>query len=59
MPVENNIATIIVTFNRKELLSGAIKSLLAQTYPLKAIFIVDNASTDGAGTEPEYHARNS
>jgi len=41
------ICAVVVTFNRKGLLIECINSLIRQTYPLYAIFIVDNASTDG------------
>ena len=45
------LAAVIVTFNRKELLSENIRMLLKQTRPFDKIFIVDNCSTDGT---PEY-----
>lgn len=38
---------IIVTYNRKELLSECIHSLLNQTYKECNILVIDNASTDG------------
>jgi len=40
-------AAIVVTFNRKELLTKNIKMLLKQKAALDAILIIDNASTDG------------
>lgn len=40
-------AAIVVAFNRKQLLTECLDGLLAQTLPLDAIFVVDNASTDG------------
>ena len=43
------IAAVIVTYNRKALLLECIDALLAQTRPPEAIFIIDNASTDGTG----------
>ncbi len=48
------LAAVIVTYNRKELLSNNIRMLLKQTRPFDRIFIVDNCSTDGT---PEYLAR--
>ena len=45
------LAAVIVTFNRKELLSENIRMLLKQTRPFDKIFVVDNCSTDGT---PEY-----
>lgn len=44
---KNKIAAVIVTYNRKQLLGECIDGLLNQTYPLDAIYIIDNASTDG------------
>lgn len=44
----NNIAAIVVTYNRKVLLKECIQKLQAQTQPLD-ILIIDNASTDGTG----------
>ncbi len=37
----------MVTYSRKELLGQCLDALLMQTYPLDAIYIVDNCSTDG------------
>lgn len=42
-----NISTIIVTFNRKELLIKCLEAVLRQSYLPKTIYIIDNASTDG------------
>ena len=42
----NDIAAVVVTYNRKSLLLENICCLLAQTYPLD-IIIIDNASSDG------------
>ena len=41
------MATVCVTYNRKELLLRNIKSQLSQTFVPNRIFIIDNASTDG------------
>ncbi len=41
------IAAVVVTYNRKELLGACLESLLKQTFPLDAIYIIDNCSTDG------------
>lgn len=48
---KEKIAAVVVTYNRKQLLSECLHSLLEQSYPLDAIYIIDNASTDGT---PEY-----
>ena len=41
------IASVVVTYNRKELLLRNIRSQLNQTYKINKIIIIDNASTDG------------
>jgi rhamnopyranosyl-N-acetylglucosaminyl-diphospho-decaprenol beta-1,3/1,4-galactofuranosyltransferase len=48
---KNRIAVVIVTYNRKQLLGECLEALLNQTYPLDALYIIDNASADGT---PEY-----
>jgi rhamnopyranosyl-N-acetylglucosaminyl-diphospho-decaprenol beta-1,3/1,4-galactofuranosyltransferase len=50
---KEKIAAVVVTYNRKQLLGECLKALLNQTYPLDAIYIIDNASTDGT---PDYLA---
>lgn len=43
-----NVAAVVVTYNRKELLKECVEALLTQTKKdVLDIFIVDNASTDG------------
>ena len=44
--INNRMVAIVVTYNRKELLTKVIDALLNQTLPCD-ILIVDNASTDG------------
>ena len=41
------IAAVVVTYNRKALLVQCLRLLLTQSYPLDAIYVIDNASTDG------------
>ncbi len=59
--MENNIekkekiAAVVVTYNRKELLKECLEGLLNQEYPLEAIILIDNASTDGT---PEFLQKN-
>ncbi len=46
-PSQNTVCAVVVTYNRKELLLKNLRALENQTRRLDAIFIVDNASTDG------------
>lgn len=41
------IAVIVVTFNRKELLKRCLNALFSQEYKPAAIYIIDNNSSDG------------
>jgi rhamnopyranosyl-N-acetylglucosaminyl-diphospho-decaprenol beta-1,3/1,4-galactofuranosyltransferase len=41
------IAAVVVTYNRKDLLGQCLDSLLGQSHPLDAIYVIDNHSTDG------------
>lgn len=44
---ELKVACVIVTYNRRELLSRCLEAVLKQSYPVTSIYIIDNASTDG------------
>ena len=44
---EKNVAAVIVTYNRKELLKECIEALLKQNYKKCDVLVIDNASTDG------------
>lgn len=41
------VCTIIVTYNRKQLLENLLEALAGSTYNINSIIIVDNKSTDG------------
>lgn len=43
----NNVAAVVVTYNRKQLLVECVEALLDQTIELANITIIDNNSTDG------------
>ena len=45
--MDKKIATVVVTYNRKQLLLENLQKLLAQTYDKFDIMIIDNHSTDG------------
>ncbi len=42
-----SVAAVIVTYNRKALLPRCLDAVFAQTYPVAAVYVIDNASTDG------------
>ena len=42
----NNVAAVVVTYNRRQLLNENLTCLLAQSRPVD-IIVIDNASTDG------------
>lgn len=44
--MNNSVCAVVVTFNRKDLLKKCLNSLINQTTPLQAIYIIDNNSTD-------------
>ncbi len=44
---KDTTCAVVVTYNRKELLIECLESLISQTKPLNAIYIIDNASIDG------------
>lgn len=41
------IAAVVVTYNRRDLLTRCLTALKQQTHPVSEIIVVDNASTDG------------
>lgn len=41
------IAAVVPTYNRRAALERCLAALMQQTHPLDALFVVDNASTDG------------
>ena len=43
------VVAVVVAFDRRELLVEALAALAAQTRPVDALVLVDNASTDGSG----------
>lgn len=44
---EYKIATVVVTYNRKDLLMKCLNAIEKQTFKPHTVYIVDNASTDG------------
>lgn len=45
--MEKKIATVIVTYNRKDLLKRCLDAVSQQTFKPATVYITDNASTDG------------
>ncbi len=42
-----SVAAVVVTYNRRDYLTQLLPTLLAQSRPLQAVYVIDNASTDG------------
>ncbi len=51
----DKVIAVVVTYNRKVLLIECLKAILAQTFPVDKIILIDNASTDGTKAELESH----
>lgn len=45
--MSDRVCAVVVTYNRKALLRECLTALQAQTRPVDAVLVVDNASTDG------------
>lgn len=45
--MKDSVCAVVVTYNRKNLLIECLEALRKQTRPVEAIYIIDNASTDG------------
>jgi GT2 family glycosyltransferase len=45
--MNETVAAVVVTYNRKQLLTECLNALLTQTRPVDKIILIDNASTDG------------
>lgn len=48
---KKNVCSVVVTYNRKDLLLECIEALVNQTYELDKIIIIDNNSNDGTYEE--------
>jgi len=44
---KETVCAVVVAYNRKELLIECLEALRKQTRPIQAIYLIDNASTDG------------
>ena len=57
--MNNKVAVVVVTYNRKKLLQKNIKALLAQTYKnILDILVMDNASTDSTKESIQQYINN-
>lgn len=43
-----SVISVVVTYNRLDLLKNSLNSILNQTYPVEKVIIIDNASNDGS-----------
>lgn len=46
-PTQPRVVAVVVTWNRRELLQESLAAVRAQTHPMAAVVVVDNASDDG------------
>ena len=46
-PGQPRVTAVVVTYNRRDLLTEALSAVLAQTRAPDAVLVIDNASTDG------------
>jgi GT2 family glycosyltransferase len=47
LKLSHTVSVVVVSFNGRDLIAPCLDSLLAQTYPIAEILVVDNASSDG------------
>ncbi len=52
----SRVVAVVVTYNREHLIGECLDALAAQTRPLDAIVVVDNASSDASGRIARDHA---
>ena len=43
----DHVVALVVTYNRKVLLTECLEAILSQTFPVTELIVIDNASTDG------------
>lgn len=48
--MQRSVAAVVVTFNRKDLLLTCLSALFRQSHPINALYLIDNAGTDGTRT---------
>lgn len=48
LPKNPSVGVVILNYNGKYLTETCVRSVLASSYPLTTLFVVDNASTDGS-----------
>ncbi|WP_240613420.1 glycosyltransferase [Brachybacterium endophyticum] len=49
------VVAVVVTYNRAELLQDCLDALAAQSRPVDAVVVIDNASTDASGEVADRH----
>lgn len=55
--VQPRVVAVVVAYNRRDLLLEALSALMAQTRPVDAVVVVDNASDDGSSDAAREHPR--
>ncbi|MDO5645552.1 MAG: NAD-dependent epimerase/dehydratase family protein [Dermabacter sp.] len=52
---QRRVIAVVVTYNREHLIGACLDGLAAQTRPVDAVIVIDNASTDASGRLAEEH----
>lgn len=51
----DRVVAVVVTYNREDLIGACLDALAAQTRPVDAVVVIDNASADGSGRVADAH----
>jgi glycosyltransferase involved in cell wall biosynthesis len=56
---KSGVEVILPVFNGQDFIIDALRSVDAQTYPIDAVFVIDDGSTDATGELVKHYAQNS